>query len=840
MKEITLKRIFDLLAGLGGVLFLFPLAAAAAVLLRLKNSGPVFTREERLGKGFRKFIIYGFGPTNGKSSGAFLPSLKPDERKERVLRFIEKAKICKAPQFWNVLRGDMSLFGPKPETEELIRRFEEDFRGILKIRPGMIDPISLVSGNGHGNGKRIQPSDESYLHVGLPERVKLAGLYAEKSSLLYDIKFIFRALFKKLYPSSRIQALARDLAGFRRPVVVGIQTGIFALSNYLAFYIRFEGDVPEGYLYSFFLYYLPLLLSTRVLLLFAFSLDKGVWRYASLRDLISILSATTLGSLLFFGAVSVFMEEIYPRSVMVTDWFLNIFLLGGIRMFWRLHQNELKAQLGRKRTLIIGAGDAADLLIRDISRSAFYPHEIVGLIDDDPKSKGLRIRDIPVLGDRRELRSIVEKVKPEEFIIAIPSASREHFKEIVKDLRQYGLPILALPSFWSILNGNGDLSSLNVIDPEDILFRPPVSEAVAGVEELLRGKTVMVTGAGGSIGSELCRQILSFRPSCLLLLERHEESLFKIERELGAKKDGPLSVIPVIGDILDMKRVGGVFEEFRPEIVFHAAAYKHVPLMESNPYEAFRTNAGGTRIMAEAARKYGAQRFVLISTDKAVNPISVMGMTKKIAEEIVRTAGSALSPSNPEAKFVTVRFGNVLGSSGSVVPLFTEQIKKGGPVTVTHPEMVRYFMTIPEAVNLVLQAATLGESGDIFVLDMGKPIKILDLAKRMIGLQGYRPGTDIEIRFVGLRPGEKLQEELFNSYEIVEKTPHPKILKAISEGKNGESAKPLENLAELTTEDVARILPQLFSNSRAPSFSTATHAPFPSPPDLNRSPSLSP
>jgi FlaA1/EpsC-like NDP-sugar epimerase/lipopolysaccharide/colanic/teichoic acid biosynthesis glycosyltransferase len=839
MKEITLKRIFDILTGLGGVLLLFPLAAAA-MLIRFKNSGPVFTREEKMGKGFRKFTIYGFRPVNGKSLGPFSPPLEVKTRKKRVLRFIEKATICNAPQFWNILRGDMSLFGPKPEGEELIRKFEGDYREILKIRPGMIDLVSLVSGNGHARGKGPEPSDEGYLHVSLPERVKLARLYAERSSFFYDLKFILRSLFRRLYPSRRIQDFARDLAAFRRPVVVGLQTGIFALSNYLAFYIRFEGDVPEAYLYPFFLYYLPLLLSIRVLFLFAFSLDRGVWRYASIRDVISIVSATTFGSFLFFGAVSYFMEEIYPRSVMVTDWFLNIFMLGGIRMFWRLHQNELKAQLGRKRTLIIGAGDAADLLIRDISRSAFYPHEIIGLIDDNPKTKGLRIRDIPVLGDRRELGSIVEKVKPEEFIIAIPSASREHFKEIVKDLRQYGLPILALPSFWSILNGNAHLSSLNVIDAEDILFRPPVSEALPGVKELLGGKTVMVTGAGGSIGSELCRQILSFGPACVVLLERHEESLFKIERELGAKKDGPLSVVPVIGDILDVKRVEGVFEEFRPQIVFHAAAYKHVPLMESNPYEAFRTNAGGTRIMAHAAKKYGAHRFVLISTDKAVNPISVMGMTKKIAEEIVKSLGSGLSPSKSNTKFVTVRFGNVLGSSGSVVPLFTEQIEKGGPVTVTHPEMVRYFMTIPEAVNLVLQAATLGESGDIFVLDMGKPIKIMDLAKRMIGLHGYRPGTDMEIRFVGLRPGEKLEEELFNSYEIVEKTPHPKLLKAISNGRNGESAKSLENLAELTTEEVARILPQLISHSRPPFLSPANDPSFLNPLVSNRTHSLSP
>jgi FlaA1/EpsC-like NDP-sugar epimerase len=353
--------------------------------------------------------------------------------------------------------------------------------------------------------------------------------------------------------------------------------------------------------------------------------------------------------------------------------------------------------------------------------------------------------------------------------------------KILEDLRQYGLPIKTMPSLWSILSGRSPMTALKAIEPEDILFRAPALNGSTGLTELLQGKRVMVTGAGGSIGSELCKQIAAFSPEQLILYECHEENLYRIEKCLQSSDTPPLTLItPIIGDILDGHRVHGVMEEYRPHIIFHAAAYKHVPMIESNPQESFRTNVIGTRTIAEKALEFDVERFVLISTDKAVNPISVMGMTKKIAEEIIQYF--AQSGRDRRTKFITVRFGNVLESSGSVVPLFKEQISKGGPVTVTHPEMTRYLMTISEAVRLVLQAAALGSGGETFVLDMGKAVKILDLAKRMISLYRYKPGIDIDIAFTGLRPGEKMDEELFNDYEKVENTSHPQINRANANG----------------------------------------------------------
>ncbi|PIY86648.1 MAG: hypothetical protein COY75_06825, partial [Nitrospirae bacterium CG_4_10_14_0_8_um_filter_41_23] len=430
--------------------------------------------------------------------------------------------------------------------------------------------------------------------------------------------------------------------------------------------------------------------------------------------------------------------------------------------------------------------------------SPFYSYEVAGLIDDDPRKKGLKIRNVPILGTRKDLVTIVERERPDEFLIAIPSASPSKRERIVKDLRQYGLPIKTLPGLWGILTGRDSLSKIKVLEPEDVLFRAPVSDRASGLKDLFEGKRVMITGAGGSIGSELSRQIASFEPEQLILFERHEESLYKIDMELNNSQGTGVrsqesKIHSIIGDILDEKRVSEVMERFRPQVVLHAAAYKHVPLMENNPNEAFRTNVIGTKIVAEKAADFNVERFILISTDKAVNPVNVMGKTKRVAEGIVRY----LSNLSTSTKYITVRFGNVLGSSGSVVPLFKEQIKRGGPVTVTHPDITRYFMIIPEAVSLVLQAATMGNGGEVFVLDMGRPVKILDLAKRMISLYGYRPGIDIDIIFIGLRPGEKIHEELFNADEMIGKTSHPKINMVISNGRvNQNIVEILEKLQE--------------------------------------------
>ncbi|PIV44533.1 MAG: hypothetical protein COS27_01450 [Nitrospirae bacterium CG02_land_8_20_14_3_00_41_53] len=794
-----MKRCFDGFFSAIGLLMLLPLFALVAILIKLDSFGPVFFVQKRIGRNLKPFNLYKFRTMVHDAPKKGLPITAGDDpRVTRVGKLLRKTKIDELPQIWNVLKGDMSLVGPRPEVRRYVSKYRKEYKEILKIRPGMTDVASLTYKNEEAILKDKKDPEEYYIYVLLPEKIRLAREYVRKSSLLYDLKLIILTIFKLIYPQDTVLKILNTITPYRRPIVIWTQLIIFIISNYLAFFIRFEAGIPSSHL-ELFLKYLPLLILFRVIFLFSFSLDKGLWRYASVNDLLNITTAVSFGSLLFFITVRYLFGEIYyPRSILVIDWFLNIFLLGGIRLFRRLHEKGNNEQSSKKRIIAIGAGDAVEMLLRDIEHSPFYSYEVAGLIDDDPRKKGLKIRNVPILGTRKDLVTIVERERPDEFLIAIPSASPSKRERIVKDLRQYGLPIKTLPGLWGILTGRDSLSKIKVLEPEDVLFRAPVSDRASGLKDLFEGKRVMITGAGGSIGSELSRQIASFEPEQLILFERHEESLYKIDMELNNSQGTGVrsqesKIHSIIGDILDEKRVSEVMERFRPQVVLHAAAYKHVPLMENNPNEAFRTNVIGTKIVAEKAADFNVERFILISTDKAVNPVNVMGKTKRVAEGIVRY----LSNLSTSTKYITVRFGNVLGSSGSVVPLFKEQIKRGGPVTVTHPDITRYFMIIPEAVSLVLQAATMGNGGEVFVLDMGRPVKILDLAKRMISLYGYRPGIDIDIIFIGLRPGEKIHEELFNADEMIGKTSHPKINMVISNGRvNQNIVEILEKLQE--------------------------------------------
>lgn len=772
-----MKRLSEIIFSLIGLLLHLPLFIVIAILIKLDSSGPVFLAYKRIGKNFKPFNLYKFRTTvHNVAKEGFSLTAGEKPRVTRVGRFLRRTNIDELPQLYNVLKGEMSLVGPRPEVRKYVSKYRKDYKDILKIRPGIKDTASLNCKN--------KGTEEYYVHMLLPEKIKLSKEYVRKTSLIYDLKLMLATILKLLYPQETILKIINIIMPYRKAIVVGIQLCIFTISNYLAFFIRFDGNIPS-FAYKLLLSYLLMLVSLRIIFLFSFSLDRGLWRYASVRDLLNITAAVSLGSLLFFfGVRYIFGETSYPRSIYGIDWLLNIFFLGGIRLFRRLHEEIDVEQNDKKRIIVIGAGDSAEMLIRDVEQRHSYPYRIIGLVDDDPRKKSLQIRNIPVLGTRTDLKKIVEKEEPEEFLIAIPSVSGVKLESIVKDLRQFSLPIKIVPNLWDILSGKEDWSTIRTVEPEDILFRAPICDECRELKGFFENKRVMITGAGGSIGSELSRQMAFFNPACLILFERHEESLYKVDMELRSlltsqllKSSNSTKLFSTIGDVLDERRIDEVMNRFHPEIVLHAAAYKHVPLMENNPHEAFKTNVIGTRMIAEKSREFKVERFALISTDKAVNPVNVMGMTKRIAEEIIRY----LSENTYEkTKYIIVRFGNVLESSGSVVPLFREQIKKGGPVTVTHPEITRYFMTISEAVSLVLQATAMGNGKEVFVLDMGKPVKILDLAKRMIGLYGHRPGDDIEIAFIGLRPGEKLHEVLFNSDEVIEKTYHPKINRAIA------------------------------------------------------------
>lgn len=545
---------------------------------------------------------------------------------------------------------------------------------------------------------------------------------------------------------------------------------LIGLAVWLSFILRFDGNIPSSYIEQgtivktiFFalIFLIPIF--------YAYDLYSFSWSYVSTNELVSLFKAITLG--FAFLTVALFASktlEYFPRSTLVISYVLVFIFLGGIRFSKRVYSNVLDKEKGG-RTLIIGAGDAGEQILRNIHTLKEAEYSVVGFIDDDFSKKGLIIHGSKVLGMIKDIPKIVQEQQVERMIIALPSASSETIREAVVLGREAGLKdIKILPSLAEIINGKVALRNLREVEIEDLLGRKQVILDTDSIEKFINNKVVLITGAAGSIGSELSRQVAKFNPSLILLLDQEETGIFNISKELKGFK-----IKSFVVDIRDKDKINEIFGKFKPDIVFHAAAYKHVPLMEIQPDEAVKNNIFGLKVVAETALAYKSEKFIFISTDKAVNPTSVMGATKRIGEMICQ----ALNQKN-STNFISVRFGNVLNSRGSVTHIFREQIKKGGPVEVTHPEMKRYFMIIPEAVLLVMQSAVIGQGGEVFVLDMGEPIKILDLAKELIKLFGLEPDKDIPIVFTQPRPGEKLFEEVLTAEEGTMATQNKSIFKA--------------------------------------------------------------
>ena len=543
---------------------------------------------------------------------------------------------------------------------------------------------------------------------------------------------------------------------------------------FAAYLLRFNlSPVPDIYLDKA-LAILPLVILIQGAAFWYFGLYRGVWRFASVPDLIRILKAIVTGVLVSAAAVFLVtrMQDV-PRSIFPLYGLILILLLGGPRMIYRwLRERQLYAT-ATQRALIVGAGRAGEMLVRDVLRDQNYGYHPMGFVDDTPRKIGMDVHGVRVLGSCDDIPDICRQHSVDLILIAIPSADSKQMRRIVGLCEQAGVPMRTLPRFQDLVVGRSVVNELREIFIEDLLGREPVSLDWDRIRAGVRGRTVLVTGGGGSIGSELCRQIARLEPGALVIFDSSEFNLYSIELELRGKHP-TLGLRAELGDVCDVPAVRRLFAERRPDIVFHAAAYKHVPMLEANAREAVRNNVLGTRNVAEAASRSRCEAFVLISTDKAVNPGNVMGASKRVAEMICQNMGNE----SEATRFITVRFGNVLDSAGSVVPLFRRQIKTGGPVTVTHPEVKRYFMTIPESCQLILEAAAVGAGGEVFVLDMGEPIKISYLAEQMVRLAGKVPGTDVDIVYTGLRPGEKLFEELFHPSESLVQTPHEKLLLA--------------------------------------------------------------
>ncbi|MHC8523490.1 polysaccharide biosynthesis protein [Rossellomorea sp. H39__3] len=511
------------------------------------------------------------------------------------------------------------------------------------------------------------------------------------------------------------------------------------------------------------------LLISHHLFAFIYRLYQKAWEYASVGEMVAIIRAITLSIVTTACMQILINHDVYVR-VMVVTWMLHILLIGGSRFSWRMYRDHyIKPKHEKKRALIIGAGSAGSMLVRQLVKN--YDAELlpVGFVDDDPKKYKLQIYGVQVFGQTKDIPELVEKLQVDNIIIAIPSMSKHDIQTIYQECSKTSAKTQIMPMIEDIVSGKVSVNQFRDVQVEDLLGRDPVELDTQSISEKLTGKTILVTGAGGSIGSEICRQVSKFKPQKLILLGHGENSIYGIDMELRSKYKADIEIVPIIADIQDRNRIFEVMEMHAPDVIYHAAAHKHVPLMEYNPKEAVKNNVIGTKNVAEAADTFGVKIFVLVSSDKAVNPTNVMGSTKRIAEMIIQNLNK-----HSDTSFVAVRFGNVLGSRGSVIPLFKRQIQAGGPVTVTHPDMTRYFMTIPEASRLVLQAGALARGGEIFVLDMGEPVKIVDLAKNLIRLSGYSM-DEIGISYAGIRPGEKMYEELLGENEVHSKEIFPKI-----------------------------------------------------------------
>lgn len=574
------------------------------------------------------------------------------------------------------------------------------------------------------------------------------------------------------------------LLRFRKSLIILSHLIAFAVSLLLSFLVASNMEVKQEWLLKQFPPLLVFFLLVKLPIFALFKQYRGWWRYVGISDLVGILRASLISTLIIVGLwflvivrgegpIRETLRNIanVSQGVFMADMFGTVLLLAGLRMITRLYYEEFRTvEAGRlKRFLIIGAGNTGETLLRDIHRMQVVEYEVIGFIDDDSAKHGISIHGIPVLGTVEQLPEICKSRNIEEIAIAMPSASHQELRRVIQVCEGTKIRFRTVPSLTDIASGRFRVSQIRDVDINDLLGRETVRLDLDLIEAFAKDKTILVTGAGGSIGSEMCRQLCKFNPNLLLLVEQAENPLFYIEREL--RREYPdVALKAIVCNITDRVRVDEIFGKYKPQIVIHAAAHKHVPLMELNPGEAVKNNIVGTRNMADAADSQGAANFVMISTDKAVNPTSIMGSSKRVAEMYIQDLNRT-----SKTHFVTVRFGNVLGSDGSVVPIFKKQIAQGGPVTVTHPEMKRYFMTIPEASQLVLQAATMGKGGEIFVLDMGEPVEIVQLARELITLSGFSPEEDIEIVFTGLRPGEKLFEELSIDGEDMLQTRHPKI-----------------------------------------------------------------
>ena len=763
-----LKRCFDFLLGLIGLVLSLPILLVAGILIKVDSPGPIVFRQKRIGKDSRVFYICKLR-TMVKGAECLGPPItaRNDPRITQIGTLLRWFKIDELPQLWNVVKGDMSIVGPRPEAPEIVADYTPEDRKVLSVKPGIFGPNQLIARDELDRYPEGVDVERYYRTVILPEKLRVDLDYVAHSSFLWDLILIAEGIWVTLAGSLKARYI---LEGRRRLVFLCADMAFTLLSYYLAFFLRFDGKIPPYDLSTFFRFS-PYLLLICVPLYIYFGLYQTLWQYAGISDIQGVLKAVGLGSLLF-AMLSLFQGYyVHPRSIYVLETIFAVLLLGGFRVGVKMflgHFHKLQELKPRRNVLVVGAGDNGEALVREMLNRPDLGLRPVGFLDNDLSKRGAKIHGLKVFGDCSMMKRVADLKNVKEVVVAVPTLSPEAIQGIFSMCRQAGLRVRIAPLLHRLTSERFVSVKIRDLKIEDLLGRREIKIDAAGISELVTGKTVLVTGGGGTIGAELCRRVAEYKPKTLIIADRSENDLYEIFFELSNLHQN-FKLVPSLLDITDPKRLGAIFEEHRPKLVFHAAAYKHVSLMEANVRDAIRNNVLGTRILADLAIRYEAEKFVFISTDKAVNPVSVMGMTKRVAELSI-----GARQGKGRTQFMIVRFGNVLGSRGSVIPILLRQIELGGPITITDSRMERYFMGLTESVMLILQAALLGRGGETFVLEMGQPIKIEDLARLLIRYAGFQP-EEVKIRYIGIREGERLEESLVGEGEAVGQTVHDKI-----------------------------------------------------------------
>ena len=780
---------------------LSPLLLGISIVNLIIQGRPIIFRQSRVGKNFKEFTIFKFRSIKNQLNNNSFATGRHIQA-NRWGRFLRITKLDELPQLINVIKGDMRFIGPRPEIPEFVDK--DSFSFLNKIKPGLSGYSSILFRNESEIWSMID-SDDPYQDI-LNIKVALDKYYVNKKGFLEDLKLVGITILSLFIPKRMGHYLLLKLLKIEdkneiriREVISKVKIKpniiddekinnepnnrrILILSDVIlilcafisAFFIRNDFLTPNFLYNRDFFHILVIAITVKITCYYLFDMYRGMWRYTSLVDMVNIAKGNVLGTLTLIALIGYLrgFQDI-PRAVFMIDFILAFGFTGlsriGIRLIYAhlINPKPYRIELS-KRVILIGAGQSGEFICRELINDPKHRMHPIGFLDDNRNLLGRLIHGKKVLGKISDLSEYITDY--DEALICCPNASRKDIYRIIEICKNAGKPFRTLPSLQEMVSGKLSVNQLREVSIIDLLGRNEIELNQNLINKYINGKRILITGAGGSIGSELVRQCLKYEPALLVMLDNSEYNLFRIEREVISKNTNVLTK-PLLSNIRDLDIMGKVFSEYEPQVVFHAAAYKHVAMQEEFPWEAIKTNVYGTTNLVKLSLEHNIQKFVLVSTDKAVKPINVMGATKRLAELICQGANESYS-----TRFMAVRFGNVLGSSGSVIPIFQEQIKNGGPITITDPDMERYFMSVPEAAQLIMQAGSIGKGGEIFALDMGKPIKIIDIANELVRLSGLEPDIDIPISFIGARPGEKMYEELIHDKETVQRTLHDKIL----------------------------------------------------------------